>query len=386
MNHKVFLYIFILLYKLSFGTILNVRVLADVKTTTLYATPAMEGYVIIGDGNVISDTCRKTTFNILLDGDSLILKSPFQNFGKFRKILFKALHWSSSLKIQVVSTQQRIKTYDDNFSFYAQWGEIRIINQVEMEDYISGVVESEAGTKQLPEYYKLQSILCRTYALAHLRRHETEDFHLCDLVHCQAYKSRTNNGIIRGAVTSTKGMVIVDNDLKLISAAFHSNCGGQTVNSEDVWTLPTSYLKSVKDTFCLKMPHASWQRKIPSEDWKTYLNLKRKYPAEDSSLIDAVICFPMQDCRSIFFNHGNLQIPLKEIRSDWQLKSTYFSIQEYKDFVLISGKGYGHGVGLCQEGAMRMAQKGYPYDKILSYYYQNVQLVNLSVLEFFQHE
>ena len=80
-------------------------------------------------------------------------------------------------------------------------------------------------------------------------------------------------------------------------------------------------------------------------------------------------------------------MPLKNIRADLQLKSTFFSISEInKDSVLFKGKGYGHGLGMCQEGAMRMSKVGYTYTEILNFYYKNIQLIDLHKLSFFKDE
>jgi stage II sporulation protein D len=181
-------------------------------------------------------------------------------------------------------------------------------------------------------------------------------------------------------------LVVVDNDLNLITAAFHSNCGGQTVNSQDVWSVSTSYLKTIKDTFCLKQPHATWQRSIPVEDWKAYLQLKHKYPVDDTVKMNSASNFSQNNGRSIYFIDKDLKIPLKVIRSDFQLKSTFFSVEQVGENVIFKGKGYGHGVGLCQEGAMRMAKQKYSYKDILSFYYRDVHLVDLSALNYFRQE
>jgi stage II sporulation protein D len=261
-----------------------------------------------------------------------------------------------------------------------------IINTVDIEKYIAGVVESESGTGSASEYYKLQSILCRTYLLAHLNRHVLEGFEVCDDVHCQAYLNEARSEAIKNAIFATRGLVVVDNDLNLITAAFHSNCGGQTVASQDVWAISTSYLKSIKDTFCLKGNHARWQRSISAEDWKAYLQLKRITPDSLKVNTTTVIPFSQADGRAIYYTDKDLKIPLKIIRADFQLKSTYFSIEQKGESVIFNGRGYGHGVGLCQEGAMRMAILKYSYTDILNFYYKDVHLVDLSQLSYFNQE
>jgi stage II sporulation protein D len=179
--------------------------------------------------------------------------------------------------------------------------------------------------------------------------------------------------------------VIVDKNLNLITAAFHSNCGGETANSGDVWAADLPYLKSTHDTFCTQMPNANWQRKIARTDWLNYLETKHKYPVTDSAACYKALHMTQFD-REKEYVYGSIRIPFKTIRSDWQLKSAYFSIAEFKDSVLITGRGYGHGVGLCQEGAIRMAKLGYTCEYIISYYYRNVEIVHLSRLDFFREE
>ena len=123
-----------------------------------------------------------------------------------------------------------------------------------MTTYIAGVSESESGKKDnILEYYKVQAIICRTYALKNSGKHIKEGYNLCDQEHCQVYKGRCTNPEILLAVSKTTGIIIVDRYNQPINAAFHANCGGQTLNSEDVWSKPLDYLKSVPDTFCRNM-------------------------------------------------------------------------------------------------------------------------------------
>jgi len=258
-----------------------------------------------------------------------------------------------------------------------------MINESVLDNYIAGVSEAEAGSRSPAEFYKVQAILARTYALAHINKHQLEGFNLCDQVHCQAFFGKTHEPEILNAVAATKGKVVVDEDMNLIVAVFHSNSGGQTVNSEDVWGKPTSYLRSVQDTFSLKMPNAKWQRKIAMADWLDYLKIKHNYPVEDSSARWYALHF-RQDTRKINLEYNNIKVPLKNVRTDFQLKSTFFSLDLVGDTLIFNGRGFGHGIGMCQEGAMRMAKAGYDYKDVLNYYYKNVHLIDLKDLNFFR--
>ena len=81
-----------------------------------------------------------------------------------------------------------------------------------------------------------------------------------------------------------------------------------------------------------------------------------------------------------------IKVPLKNIRNDLSLKSTFFSITADNDTIIFRGKGYGHGIGMCQEGAMKMAEKGYSYVDVIHFYYKGVRLIERTQLAFFREE
>lgn len=378
-----FLFLFLSSLLLNAATV-NVKILSNTKLSSIIISTLPGEYLVSGDGNIVNDSTI-SIFQLSADGDSIQLKTIERIIGKFSVIKFNSNSPATNITIKSQLPERKVRAFEGDLEISVSNSSLKVINVTDIEHYVAGVIEAEAGTRASSEYFKLQAILCRTYALTHLRRHEGEGFHLCDQVHCQVYRNSTKNFDILNAVEATKGLVIVDSDLNLITAAFHSNCGGQTINSEDVWSLPTSYLKSVKDTFCLYEPHAKWKKKIAMKEWQGYLEEKHKYSGNDSSLLCSTVSFP-QDDRCIFYTDRELKIPLKTIRADWGLNSTYFSIDQEKDSLVFNGRGYGHGVGLCQEGAMRMARIGHPYQDILHFYYKDVHLVNLSVLDFFKQE
>ena len=201
--------------------------------------------------------------------------------------------------------------------------------------------------------------------------------------HCiligKAYHGKTFYAPIFEAAMQTRGAVIVDSDIQLITAAFHSNCGGQTVNSEDVWSKPLYYLRSVKDTFCLNKRNSVWQKEISKSSWNAYLTAHLP-----SSVLDTAFNSYKPTCRQTYFPAS--QLSFEDIRNKFRLKSTFFRAMEQGNHVVIDGKGYGHGVGLCQEGAMEMAALGYNYSQILHFYYSGVHIIDLSAIDFFKED
>jgi stage II sporulation protein D len=180
-------------------------------------------------------------------------------------------------------------------------------------------------------------------------------------------------------------MVVVDPRIRLIHATFHSNCGGETMNAEDVWSKPEAYLVSTVDTFCTAAPHATWQRTIERAKWLGYLRDRYKVNIADPAMDSAATRFE-PSCRERYLGSLWPLVPLDEVRADWKFNSAYFSIRPQGEQLVFEGRGFGHGVGLCQEGAMRMAEQGWSFTDILHHYFADVHLVDLGALDFFREE
>jgi len=364
---------------------LQVRIFAHLKVNAVQVNVHAGVYRVTADGNLITESKGETIMKIVLKGDSIQLFSNEQSLGTFHYIKFSGSE-SSELKVKLLNPDRKIRTYQNDISFAASEGYIKMLNDVILDNYIAGVTEAEAGTKSTLEFYKVQAILARTFALAHINKHVLEGFSLCDQVHCQAYYGKPKDLNIYVAIAETEGKVVVDDDLNLIIAAFHSNSGGQTANSEDVWGAKKDYLRSKVDSFSSKMPNAYWERKMLTDDWLTYLKIKHNYAIEIPEAKAAALNF-RQENRKVYLECNNSKVPLKNVRQDLQLKSTFFSIYELgNDSIVFKGKGYGHGLGMCQEGAMKMCKLGYKYPDVLNYYYRNIQIIDLHKLHFFKDE
>ncbi|MEO6304712.1 MAG: SpoIID/LytB domain-containing protein [Bacteroidia bacterium] len=364
---------------------LQIRLFSHLKVNIILLNVATGNYKVLADGNLIAEAGVESQFKLFLKGDSIQLNHNDKNVGTFKYLKFVGGD-ADDIKIKLLNPDRKPRVYQNNVSFSVSEEHLRIINDVILDNYIAGVTEAEAGSRSNLEFYKVQAILARTFALAHINKHVAEGFSLCDQVHCQAYYGKPKDGTISIAIQETKGKVVVDENLNLIVAAFHSNSGGQTANSEDVWGSHTTYLRSIMDTFSIKMPNSKWERRMLTDDWLTYLKLKHNFPTDQPEGKEVALNFK-QDQRKVYLECSNSRVPLKNIRQDLQLKSTFFSISEInKDSVLFRGRGYGHGLGMCQEGAMRMSKVGYKYTDILNFYYKNIQLIDLHKLSFFKDE
>ncbi len=273
------------------------------------------------------------------------------------------------------------RRYYGNFNIWLDSvNRMTLVNQLSMDEYIAGVVEAESGIKALPEFYKAQAIISRTYLLNNLHRHKNENFDICDEVHCQVYKGYgVEHKPILKAVEETKGLVIVDKQGLLITAAFHANSGGQTVNSEDVWSTTLPYLRGKEDPYYEKLNHSSWTTEIPVTQWHDFLR-SRNISFDPNKPLSF-----QQPKRQRFMVINNQPIMLTDIRNAFNLKSTFFSIEQKGNVLIFKGKGFGHGVGMSQESAMKMAQKGKSFQEIINFFYTNVQIVDIFETTYLQN-
>lgn len=280
---------------------------------------------------------------------------------------------NSAFSLRVNGTSPVRQYYKGDFTCYPDLGTLVLVNNCDIESYISGVVRAEGGIGKNKEYFKTQAIIARSYLYKYFDKHLNDRYNVCDNTHCQAFNGLSMDSLINSATSQTHGLVIIDKDSSLIISAFHSNCGGVTVSSEHVWVTKQPYLQSVTDPYCLNSRNATWEKKISSKTWIDYLE-KSGYAGKIND--PAVFSF-YQNKRWIDYKAGSFTMPFEKIRDDMKLRSAFFSVIAAKDSVLLRGKGYGHGVGLCQEGAMEMAARGNTYKEIIDFYYKDVIITDI---------
>lgn len=380
MNRTLSIFI-IFFYTSCFSQSIKVNCYNGFNISILELQASNSNYELFLDGEPQSSAMLNSIYNITVMDDSLLVSIELMPIKKVRELIIKS-NLNCSFKIKPTEPALPQRNLENTISIISKNCFLYINNEVDLDNYVAGVVEAEVGSKQPFEYYKVQATICRTYVLAHLRKHEKDGFNMCDKEHCQVFKGKSLSNIeIINAVQETSNSVLVDENLNLIVAAFHSNCGGQTISSADVWNKAQSYLQPVRDTFCINARNAHWEKEVNKKIWIKYL--RKKIPQLDSTGLIRNYNFA-QPQRIRDFIVRDIKIPLKEIRSDFNLKSTYFSVEDAGETLIFKGKGFGHGIGLCQEGAIRMAKTGYSYSDIIHYYFKNVNIVNLNSLYFFK--
>lgn len=281
----------------------------------------------------------------------------------------------SRFSLSTVGATAQKRIYDDGLHCRNSHGIFLFLNETTIEKYLPGVVRTEGGPGRHAEFNKTQSVITRTFAYRNLEKHLSDGYNICDDVHCQAYHGITDDTAIIAAAKATEDVVITDRDSVLILAAYHSNCGGETASASEAWVTDLPYLKKIVDPYCLTSRNAVWRTSIPVVAWKEFL-LRSGYNGDLNNPL--LLAFSQQATRKQHYEPvAGLRIPVVAIRNEFGLRSSFFTLTPSGDSLSINGRGYGHGVGLCQEGAIEMAIRGNTFNQIVSFYYSNVMLLDI---------
>jgi len=337
-------------------------------------------YCSSGSFSLLTDGVQKTMLEandmlyLTLENGKLRVLDSGEDFGNAKQVELRALTSDAVFLLRSISPELEPRIYDDNLQVTASDSMLSMVNQVDMDKYVAGVVQTVAGVDAHIEFYKAQAILCRTFSMKQNQRHAEEGFGLCDGSHCQVHKGRsTLNPQILEAVLETTGLVAADFNYKLIDAAYHINSGGQTQRASDVWENEADYLQAVVDPYSLHQAHAKWQDTISFEEWKDYLRDKGMKSVDK---IPDEIIYVEQMRRKKHFILDKDSLRMNSIREDWDFHSSFFDMFPEGDSVLVWGKGYGHGIGMSQEGAKKMANDEFTYQDILLFYFFDVRIMD----------
>ncbi len=263
---------------------------------------------------------------------------------------------------------------------------LNTIEKVPIEDYVVGVVASEMHANFEPEALKAQALAARTYIVKQLLNTEKigipEDADVGDTVLFQVYKSKdelkkqwgkdyeVHLGKIQEAVVQTQGKILTY-DNQPIEAQFFSTSNGYTENSEAYWQNAFPYLKSVESPWDKESPRFYDQKTISVKDFEIALGVKL---GNDSTIGKVISRTPGKRVGEVEI--GNKKFTGRQIRELLELRSSDFEWKRSGNNIVISTKGYGHGVGMSQYGANGMAAEGKTHEQIISHYYQGVQITS----------
>lgn len=278
---------------------------------------------------------------------------------------------------------------------YGEYNKIKLlhtenasIEELDLDVYLLGVVASEMPASFEIEALKAQAVVARTYTIYHMKNgNKHEGANMCDsALCCQAWISKENRfarwedgkeqeywNKIEMAVNDTKGKVILYNG-EPINAFFHSNSGGATELSVNVWGGDYPYLQTVETNG--EDAYTSYKSEVVLSKDELVQKMLEKYPEFkiDFSKDEIKILEYTESGRVQKIRIGNQEIKGTDARLIFGLKSTKFDIEVQDDFIKFSVVGYGHGVGLSQCGSDVLAKNGKNYIEIIKHYYKDVKV------------
>jgi stage II sporulation protein D len=270
----------------------------------------------------------------------------------------------------------------------ASEGHLLLTAAIPVEDYVAAVLAGESGDFRNDESLKAMAVVVRTYATHFRGQHASEGFDFCDTTHCQVPSWAGITPRLNVAMELTRGEILVLHGAA-ISAFYHQNCGGSLAASNEVWpSVAEPYLRRHADPYCVTASPLKWESSIAVADLDAALRsagfsspagwtsieiasrsesgrvqrLRLKGGASQDSLVSA----------SSFRFAVNRALGWNKIRSD------LYDLRNDGDHILFSGRGSGHGVGLCQAGAEEMARQGKDYRQILDFYFPGTRLSKAS--------
>jgi stage II sporulation protein D len=262
------------------------------------------------------------------------------------------------------------------------------VEEVPLEEYVTGVVATEMPANFELEALKAQALTARTnIILSKINGLNSKDSDVSDTTKDQVYKNKEELKTVWGkdfswkykkvsdAVEATKGEILTYNE-KPITASFFSTSNGRTENSEEYWSTAMPYLRSVDSPWDLNSPKYQNRISVSVTDFEKKLNIKLP-----NSKNVGTIKKKTSGGRIAEFIISGKTFTGREIREKLGLKSTDFSMSRNGAEIVIDTKGYGHGVGMSQYGANGLASQGKKYLDIINHYYQGVQISKLDSMD-----
>ena len=325
--------------------------------------------------------------------DSMTLSTLFAeaSFILYDVVIGIDFHWQ----------QKRTFKYAGGLKFIVEGDRITAVNCIGMEDYLMSVISSEMKSSASIELLKAHAVISRSWLKARLKDHKAghEHFDVCADDHCQRYQGLTmavGDDVCR-AIDRTWGQVL-EYGGDICDTRYSKCCGGRTELFSTCWEdVDLPYLQSVEDPFC-DCENSSILSQVLNDydlhtadfhDWTVQYTtdelseLVRTRTGIDFGTIVALEAVERGPSGRIKYLRitGTLreevigkELAIRKALSSSHLKSSAFEIEKSPDGFVLKGRGWGHGVGLCQIGAAAMAAQGYDYRQILSHYYVGAEI------------
>ena len=323
--------------------------------------------------------------------------------------------------------RQEKQTFRGTLRLVVEADKVVAINELPVEQYLESVISSEMSATSSPELLKAHAVISRSWLLCQmenrkkegrdkgnsffsfvkkddelLRWYDREDhtlFDVCADDHCQRYQgiTRASSPAVAEAIKATRGQVLMSEN-ELCDARFSKCCGGQTEEFQYCWeNIKKPYLVSVSDPFCHTNDRRILSQVLNDYDQETpdFYEWTVEYSQEElSELVNRKTKLDLGDITDMIpLDRGKSgriwrlqlvgtkrsfiigkELEIRRALSETLLYSSAFDVEKRDNRFILHGRGWGHGVGLCQIGAAVMGEKGYDYDDILLYYYRGAEI------------
>jgi stage II sporulation protein D len=249
-----------------------------------------------------------------------------------------------------------------------------LINELPLETYVAGVVTAEAGENWTPDALKALAVAVRTYTLFRRAEADGRKYDVTSTVLHQVYRGLSADPLVVQAVEETRGRILTYMG-EPIAAYYHSTCGGVTEAAEEVFGVAYPYLQPV-ESVCTLSPLSLWERRIPLREIESATQTK--------GIVGIEVAARARSGRASKVTiRGNPSVTALDAavfrrKLGWRrLPSTNFTVRMENGDAVFEGKGYGHGVGLCQWSSEEMARGGTDWRDILAHFYPGTDLTTI---------
>ena len=325
--------------------------------------------------------------------------------------------------------RQETQTFEGTLRIVVEADKIVAINDLPVERYLSSVISSEMSATSSPEFLKAHAVISRSWLLAQMakrqkhqegtdgffsftrkddeliRWYDREDhtiFDVCADDHCQRYQgiTKATSPHVEEAILETRGQVLAYGD-EICDARFHKCCGGETEEFQYCWeNTPKPYLVSIHDPWCNTTDKKILSQVLNDFDQETpdFYRWKVEFTRQQlSELVSRKLNIDFGDIQDLIpvergksgriwklkivgskktFTIGK-ELEIRRALSETHLLSSAFDVVKTNEGFTLNGKGWGHGVGMCQIGAAVMGAQGKTYEEILLFYYRNAEIQKL---------
>ncbi|HSC28383.1 MAG TPA: SpoIID/LytB domain-containing protein [Vicinamibacterales bacterium] len=271
-----------------------------------------------------------------------------------------------------------------------------VVRSVALEDYVRTAVLSEYApgsgeASPAASMYEVQAIVSRTYAVSRIGRHDRQGFDLCATTHCQLFEPerlRTSRWMqaARTAVSRTAGTILW-HDRAPVEAVYHADCGGHTSAAADVWGgAGRAYLIARPDAGPARDAHASWRfdvgeralvRALDEETQSALGGRLGRIEIIERDTAGRAVLVSLRGARVVVVPGDRLRELLAGAFGPHSIRSTLFEVSRTDTGFRFTGRGFGHGVGLCQAGAVARLRAGASPEAVLEHYFPRTRLIRM---------